>query len=207
MLGEHISGSPSTYFPSYVDDDSNVTEVFGPTMGTVAQVSSTYVIRRSGLESVSHSAENLRIQGTENGWMSTTEGNCVETVAILFPDIVLIHHMTFLNWGSTKYQVTVRRCKIEASRGQVEDAVTGISSGKYCGHELQIEQEWVCLDATLQLTPVPATQRWQIVIDKAERDRLGPIDAIRLDVSGGSNTAFYSFNVFGFMLHEEIDSI
>lgn len=214
VLGQHISGSPSVYFPSYVDDDSYVTEVFGPSTGHIKHVSSTFVINRPGLESISYSAENLRVRNSKAGWMTVTAGNCVETVAVTFPDVVLLHHLKFMNWGAATYQVSVRRCQLNVAFANdvVESNVVEVESeytrDKSEGLKLSNEeQQWVCLDVTPQPTAVPHAQHWKVVIDKEERDRYGPVDALRLDISGGSNTAFYGLNVFGFMLHEEIDSV
>ena len=58
------------------------------------------------------------------------------------------------------------------------------------------------LTATPTATEVPAAQSWTLVLSKEERDRVGPVDALRLQLSGGHHTAFYSLQVWGFLLHK-----
>ena len=50
---------------------------------------------------------------------------------------------------------------------------------------------------------VVAAKSWTITIPEAERNRLGPLDALRLDISEGNNTAFYGLNADGWILHNE----
>lgn len=42
---------------------------------------------------------------------------------------------------------------------------------------------------------------WSVTISENERDQIGPIDALRLDISEGNNTAFYGLNVDGWILY------
>lgn len=44
---------------------------------------------------------------------------------------------------------------------------------------------------------------WTVTIPEAERNALGPLDALRLDISEGNNTAFYGVNVDGWVLHDD----
>ena len=40
-----------------------------------------------------------------------------------------------------------------------------------------------------------------MTINEDERKELGPVDALRLDISEGNNTAFYGLNVEGWVLY------
>lgn len=42
---------------------------------------------------------------------------------------------------------------------------------------------------------------WTINISEEERKDIGPVDALRLDISEGNNTAFYGLNVDGWILY------
>lgn len=89
------------------------------------------------------------------------------------------------------------------------------------------EESWLCLTETPSLTPVPYgptkvyileyrsthfdifaslsilfdLKMWTVTIPEIERNSLGPLDALRVDISEGNNTAFYGINVDGWMLH------
>lgn len=201
VLGEHITGSPSPLFPCYVDDLASAVELFGPWAGHIGHVSSTYAIRgKAGSRNSTstlpseHSAEHLRTWGTEAGWMTCSWGDTVETVEVVFSgerassdkrnrgDIALLQRVVLLNWGAGTYRVSARRC-------------IGLEEG---------EEEWVALTATsgAELTAVPASQGWTLVLSVEERLRLGPVDALRLQLAGGAHTAFYSLQVCGFLLHQ-----
>jgi hypothetical protein len=40
-----------------------------------------------------------------------------------------------------------------------------------------------------------------VTISEDERNSIGPIDALRLDICDGNNTAFYGLNVHGWILY------
>jgi hypothetical protein len=45
------------------------------------------------------------------------------------------------------------------------------------------------------------SKTWTVTISEDERMEMGPVDALRLDISEGNNTAFYGLNVEGWVLY------
>lgn len=179
VLGQHIGGSPSPFLAAHSDCLDDLEELFGPGAGNIAYSSSTM----EG-EVDLYGVNNLRTWGAAAGWMTASAGEFVETVVVTFDGVVLLHHIKLMNWGAYKYQLLVRRCHV---MGQCEEDVG--------------DDEWVSLAATPAPTHVPSSQSWVVALSPEERESIGPVDSLRLDISGGSLTSFYSLRVLGFRLH------
>lgn len=48
-------------------------------------------------------------------------------------------------------------------------------------------------------------QVWTVTLSPDERSEIGPVDALRLDICEGNNTAFYGLNVDGWMLYDGVE--
>jgi len=176
VFGKHIFGSPTSYTFGCL---GTPTIVFGPKSGSVLFASSVLTI--NGWPDA-NSPENLRVMNTSSGWL--TEGQGTETVVLGFNAVVALHQVRLLNWAARRYQVAVRKFDPTADENT--------------------EEEWICLSATPAPTQIRAgvSKSWLVTLSPEERDDIGPIDALRLDISEGNNTAFYGVNIEGWVLYE-----
>jgi len=127
--------------------------------------------------------ENLRSYDSETAWLTAATGH--EYVELdMYSDCSVIDRIVLFNSTPKQYKLSYRK------------------------QGFREEEDWIPFMATPDWTSTPGLgSRWTIKLDDEERRLSAPCAGIRLDVQNGSNTGFYSLNVYGWSVVENVEPL